>query len=86
MLRTPSARAYILQTSPAKPCIVFDPPIRSRAFQTMSPKPSLKSAEDFLSFVNASPTRKYASGIETCGYRLIFTISFSCREIGKTET
>ena len=33
------------------------PLVLSRALRTMAPTPSLKHAEDFLAFVNASPTR-----------------------------
>lgn len=33
-------------------------PLLSCALQTMAAKPSLQAAEDFLSFVNASPTRE----------------------------
>lgn len=48
----------LLHLTPFAPSIVPRPPFRLlRIHRTMSSKPSLQAAEDFLSFVNASPTR-----------------------------
>lgn len=45
-------------TSTTRPIVhVYTPLLLSCALTTMAAKPSLKAAEDFLSFVNASPTR-----------------------------
>lgn len=52
--------ALLLHLTPAKQRIAT---VASRfrasvSARTMASKPSLKAAEDFLSFVNASPTRR----------------------------
>ena len=52
-------RATLLQlTSTTRTCVLTLPLLPSCALQTMAAKPSLQAAEDFLSFVNASPTRR----------------------------
>ena len=52
-------RATLLQLTPTKrTCVLTSTPLLlSCALQTMAAKPSLQAANDFLSFVNASPTR-----------------------------
>jgi hypothetical protein len=54
-------RATLLQLTPTHRflCATTSTPLLpSCALRTMAAKPSLQAAEDFLSFVNASPTRK----------------------------
>ncbi|ORY19664.1 aspartyl aminopeptidase [Clohesyomyces aquaticus] len=51
--------ALLHQTTTTRTCIIGPAQRRSCALSTMS-KPSLKAAEDFLSFVNASPTPFHA--------------------------
>lgn len=56
MLRGQPTRA----TLPQSFSVTTLPLALSCALRTMSTKPSLKAAEDFLSFVNASPTRMFS--------------------------
>lgn len=52
-------RATLLQLTPTiRTSTSTIHPLLSCALQTMAAKPSLQAAEDFLSFVNASPTRE----------------------------
>lgn len=55
-------RATLLRLTPAHRFLcsaTSTPLLLSCALRTMAAKPSLQAAEDFLSFVNASPTRKW---------------------------
>lgn len=53
-------RASLLQLTPTirTSTPTFNPLLLLCALRTMAAKPSLQAAEDFLSFVNASPTRE----------------------------
>lgn len=58
MLPPPRAALLALRLGPRScSCVAFPLLPTTRAARTMSTKPSLKAAEDFLSFVDASPTR-----------------------------
>jgi hypothetical protein len=85
MLRTPTLRVLLLHSRPAYTCISTTLNISSCALRTMSTKPSLEAAEDFLSFVNASPTRMCATS-KRCAYRcgLTSNYSFSCCQVSQT--
>ena len=65
--RLPALRSAIQSTrdrSPLRPAVYIHPYILLHGgvvpstVPTMTAKPSLKAAEDFLAFVNASPTRQ----------------------------
>jgi hypothetical protein len=58
MLPSPKLRITLLHLAPKTPLVVSHSEFISSRIRTMATKPSLKAAEDFLSFVNASPTRK----------------------------
>ena len=57
MLPSSKLRITLLHCAPTSPLAVSHSTFISSHIRTMSTKPSLKAAEDFLSFVNASPTR-----------------------------
>ena len=57
MLPSSKLRITLLHLAPTTPLVVSHPNFILSRVRTMATKPSLKAAEDFLSFVNASPTR-----------------------------
>ena len=57
MLPSSKLRVTLLHLAPTTPLVVSQSKFVLSSARTMSTKPSLKVAEDFLSFVNASPTR-----------------------------
>jgi hypothetical protein len=57
MLVSPKLRITLLHCAPTSPLAVSHSRLILSHIRTMTTKPSLKAAEDFLSFVNASPTR-----------------------------
>jgi hypothetical protein len=55
-------RHTLLHSGPATLFLTFNPyPVTRSCTRVMTTKPSLAAAEDFLSFVNASPTRMLAA-------------------------
>jgi hypothetical protein len=58
--------------------------VQTTCARAMSTKPSLAAAEDFLSFVNASPTRMLAL-CTVSAWTIIDPSSFPCRQVGQRK-
>lgn len=76
-------RATLLQLTPTTRTCRFTSTtlILSCALRTMAARPSLQAAEDFLSFVNASPTRMSLPASPALG-PIDVRVSIPCCEVG----
>lgn len=83
MPRGPRLRAALLHLRPTCCAVTTAPFVLTSALRTMSTKPSLKAAEDFLSFVNASPTRTSLAVNDLQVASMLTAGSLSCREISQ---